>query len=190
MVGAEARYIVEVNGTGGAVRWSFERLNGLEVYSRTEAGDAGWTRVVTGPDHPDFARFQPGTGIPMGYDDLKVIEAARFLQSVTDGEQRPPGVHEIERRGEGDRRHRAIVRVGCLGGCRAGAADPRRGPALDPGRRLHVQGEGVIVGSQDRVRSEMATRTEFKSPLQQMLRRRRPTTGTTRLDRGVDLRDR
>jgi len=96
MIGADARYVVEVNGTGGAARWSFERLNELEVYSRTEAGDAGWTRVVAGPDHPDFARFQPGTGIPMGYDDLKVIEAARFLQSVADGEQRPPGVHEMD----------------------------------------------------------------------------------------------
>ena len=61
----------------------------------------------------------------MGYDDLKVIEAARFLQSVADGEQRPPGVAEIDRRGEGDRRHRAIVRVGAWEAVAGGAADPR-----------------------------------------------------------------
>jgi hypothetical protein len=30
----------------------------------------------------------------MGYDDLKVIEAALFLESVVDGEQREPGVAE------------------------------------------------------------------------------------------------
>ena len=52
VVGAEARYVVEVNGTGGAVRWSFERLNELEVYSRTEAGDAGWTQRRNGAGPP------------------------------------------------------------------------------------------------------------------------------------------
>jgi hypothetical protein len=30
----------------------------------------------------------------MGYDDLKVIEASLFLDSVVDGEQRQPGVRE------------------------------------------------------------------------------------------------
>ena len=52
-------------------------------------------RILMGPQHPDFARFQPGQGIPMGYDDLKVIEAYRFLQSIADGEQREPGVREM-----------------------------------------------------------------------------------------------
>jgi predicted dehydrogenase len=89
-VGAEARYLFEVNGTGGAVSWNFERMNELELYR-----DGGYARVLMGPSHPDFARFQPGQGIAMGYDDLKVIEAARFLQSIADGEQREPGVREI-----------------------------------------------------------------------------------------------
>ena len=31
----------------------------------------------------------------MGYDDLKVIEANTFLQSVADGQQRPPGLAEM-----------------------------------------------------------------------------------------------
>ena len=90
VVGAEARYWFEVNGTEGAVGWNFERLNELEHYR-----DGGTTRILMGPSHPDFARFQPGTGIPMGYDDLKVIEAHRFLQSIADGEQREPGAREI-----------------------------------------------------------------------------------------------
>jgi predicted dehydrogenase len=90
IVGAEARYWFEVNGTRGAVSWNFERMNELEHYA-----DGGAARVLMGPSHPDFARFQPGQGIPMGYDDLKVIEAYRFLQSIADGEQREPGVREI-----------------------------------------------------------------------------------------------
>jgi predicted dehydrogenase len=89
-VGAEARYRFEVNGTEGAVAWDFERMNELELYR-----DGGNARVLMGPSHPDFARFQPGQGIPMGYDDLKVIEAYRFLQSVADGEQREPGAREM-----------------------------------------------------------------------------------------------
>jgi predicted dehydrogenase len=89
-VGAEARYRFEINGTEGAVAWDFERMNELELYR-----DGGNARVLMGPSHPDFARFQPGQGIPMGYDDLKVIEAYRFLQSVADGEQREPGVREM-----------------------------------------------------------------------------------------------
>jgi predicted dehydrogenase len=95
IIGADARYGFEVNGGEGALRWSFERMNELELHTRVPGGDAGWTTVAMGPEHPDFARFQPGAGIGMGYDDLKVIEAARFLQSVADGRQREPGVREM-----------------------------------------------------------------------------------------------
>jgi predicted dehydrogenase len=93
-VGPQARYAFEVNGERGAVAWDFERLNELLVYLPLENGDAGYSRVVMGPQHPPFASFQPGSGIAMGYDDLKVIEAALFLDSVVDGEQREPGLRE------------------------------------------------------------------------------------------------
>lgn len=95
IVGADARYGFEVNGSEGALRWNFERMNELERHTCTSDGDAGWTTVAMGPQHPDFARFQPGAGIGMCYDDLKVIEAACFLQSVADGRQREPGVREM-----------------------------------------------------------------------------------------------
>jgi predicted dehydrogenase len=95
ILGPEARYTFEANGTRGAVAWDFERLNELELHLPVETGDAGYSRVVMGPQHPEFVRFQPGPGVGMGYDDLKVIEAARFLQSVADGEQREPGVREM-----------------------------------------------------------------------------------------------
>jgi predicted dehydrogenase len=95
MVGADARYAFEINGTAGSVAWNFERMNELEVYARGPTGDSGMAVVRMGPQHPDFARFQPGQGLPMSYDDLKVIEAAGFLQSVADGCQRAPGVVEM-----------------------------------------------------------------------------------------------
>jgi predicted dehydrogenase len=96
IVGAEARYVFEVNGTDGAVAWNFERMNELEVYGPLFTGDRGYARVLMGPGHPEFDRFQPGQGIPMGYDDLKVIEAHFFLESIADGVQREPGVREID----------------------------------------------------------------------------------------------
>jgi predicted dehydrogenase len=95
VIGPDARYVFEANGTRGAVAWDFERMNELGVHLPLTSGDTGYTRVVIGPRHPNFAAFQPGTGIPMGFDDLKVIEAYLFLSSVLDGEQREPGVREM-----------------------------------------------------------------------------------------------
>jgi len=95
MVGAYARYAFEINGTGGALRWNFERMNELERFVQQPGGDDGLAVVHAGPQHPGFAEFQPGQGLPMGYDDLKVIEANTFLQSVADGRQRPPGLAEM-----------------------------------------------------------------------------------------------
>ena len=93
-VGPQARYAFEVHGSAGAVAWDFERMNELSLFLPLENGDRGYARVVMGPEHEPFARFQPGPGLSMGYDDLKVVEAALFLQSVADGVQREPGVRE------------------------------------------------------------------------------------------------
>lgn len=93
-VGPQARYSFEVHGTEGAIAWDFERMNELQVYLPVVNGDAGYSRVLMGPQHTPFGRFQPGPGLPMGYDDLKVIEASEFLASIADGSQREPGVRE------------------------------------------------------------------------------------------------
>lgn len=93
-VGPQARYAFEAHGSQGALAWDFERMNELQLFRPDDAGDAGYARVLMGPRHEPFGRFQPGPGLPMGYDDLKVIEAARFLESIVDGAQREPGVRE------------------------------------------------------------------------------------------------
>ena len=93
-VGPQARYAFEVHGSEGAVAWDFERMNELLLFLPLENGDRGYARVVMGPQHEPFARFQPGPGLSMGYDDLKVVEAALFLESVATGEQVEPGVAE------------------------------------------------------------------------------------------------
>ncbi|MDH2444887.1 Gfo/Idh/MocA family oxidoreductase [Amnibacterium sp. CER49] len=91
-VGPRAEYGVEVYGTQGSVRWSFMRLNELEVALGSGRVDQGFTTVMASAGFGDFARFQPGAGTSMGFDDLKTIEAAHFLRSVLTGEQRAPSV--------------------------------------------------------------------------------------------------
>ena len=48
--------------------------------------DVATSTVLVGPGHGELGVFQPGAGIAMGYDDLKVIEAARFLRAAQGGE--------------------------------------------------------------------------------------------------------
>lgn len=93
-VGPQARYTFGLHGSRGAVAWDFERMNELSVYLPLENGDAGYATVLMGPQHEPFGHFQPGPGLPMSFDDLKVAEAALLLESVVDGEQREPGMRE------------------------------------------------------------------------------------------------
>ena len=94
-VGPECRMDLELNGSIGAARWNFERMNELELRLPLASGDAGYATIYMGPQHPEFARFQPGPALGMSFGDLKVIEAHLFLQSLVDDRQREPGVREM-----------------------------------------------------------------------------------------------
>ncbi|NEE14851.1 Gfo/Idh/MocA family oxidoreductase [Streptomyces sp. SID7499] len=84
-VGEQNNYGFEVHGTKGAVFWDFRRMNELGISRGTTYQDQSVTTVHVGPGHGEFAAFQPGAANAMGYDDLKVIEAYRFLRSVAEG---------------------------------------------------------------------------------------------------------
>ncbi|PNG22537.1 Gfo/Idh/MocA family protein [Streptomyces cahuitamycinicus] len=84
-VGEQNNYGFEVHGTKGAVFWDFRRMNELGVSRGTTYQDQSVTTVYVGPGDGEFAAFQPGAANAMGYDDLKVIEAYRFLTSVAEG---------------------------------------------------------------------------------------------------------
>jgi predicted dehydrogenase len=88
-VGEQNNYGFEVHGTKGAVFWDFRRMNELAVSRGTTYQDQPVTTVYVGPGDGEFGAFQPGAANAMGYDDLKVIEAYRFLRSVAEG--RPHG---------------------------------------------------------------------------------------------------
>ncbi|WP_028938168.1 Gfo/Idh/MocA family protein [Pseudonocardia spinosispora] len=79
VVGPQCGLALEVYGTEGSATWDFERMNEFRL-SNLRA--PGYTTVLGHGGLGDYARFQPGPGVAMGYDDLKVIEAGRFLAAV------------------------------------------------------------------------------------------------------------
>ena len=93
-VGPRSEYGFEIFGTEGSVRWDFERLNELEVALHRTGPNVGYTRAVADAYFPGFSRFQPSAGTGMGYDDLKVIEAAKFLTAATGGEATSSNIHD------------------------------------------------------------------------------------------------
>jgi predicted dehydrogenase len=84
-VGEQNNYGFEVHGTRGAVFWDFRRLNELAISRGTTYQDQPVSTVYVGPGQGEFGAFQPGAANAMGYDDLKVIEAYRFLRSIAEG---------------------------------------------------------------------------------------------------------
>ncbi len=84
-VGEQNGYGFEIHGTRGALFWDFRRMGELGVAAGSSYQDEPVRTVFVGPEDDEFGAFQPGAGIAMGYDDLKVIEAYRFLRSVADG---------------------------------------------------------------------------------------------------------
>jgi predicted dehydrogenase len=84
-VGEQCTYGIEVHGDRGALAWDFRRMGELRLCVDQDYQDAAWQTRLVGPGIGELAAFQPGSGIAMGYDDLKVIEAARFVRSIAEG---------------------------------------------------------------------------------------------------------
>jgi predicted dehydrogenase len=84
-VGEQNNYGFEIHGTKGRLSWDFRRMGELGVSLGEAYQNQSVSTVLAGPGHGEYGAFQPGAGIAMGYDDLKVIEAARFVRSVAEG---------------------------------------------------------------------------------------------------------
>jgi predicted dehydrogenase len=73
----------EVRGTKGALVVDFERFNELELYRADQpVGREGFTRVLAGPAHRDFAQFVPAPGHQLGFNDLKAIEVRDLVEGL------------------------------------------------------------------------------------------------------------
>jgi predicted dehydrogenase len=84
--GRKMGYAYEIHGTTGAIRFDQEDQNAVWLY-RAEGPQAarGFTRILTGPEHPDYLAFCQGPGHGTGYQDQIIIEARDFLQAIATG---------------------------------------------------------------------------------------------------------
>ena len=85
IVGPQCGLGFEIYGTDGSATWNFEQMNELRVCIGRGGPQYGYTTVLGNAHFGDYAQFQPGPGNSMGYDDLKVIEAKKFLVAVAAG---------------------------------------------------------------------------------------------------------
>lgn len=81
-VGDQNNYGFEVRGTQGLLMWDFRRPSELQVCSGDGYTNQPMTTMLAGPGDGDYARFQPGAGIAMSFDDTKVIECAGLLAAI------------------------------------------------------------------------------------------------------------
>ena len=81
--GRKMQHDWEVHGTGGALFFTQERLNELNLYLTADpAGRRGFRRIEAGPEHAPYGRFTPAPGHQLGFNDLKAIEVAGFLDAI------------------------------------------------------------------------------------------------------------
>ena len=99
-VGEQCGYEIAVHGDRGAFAWDFRRMGELRTSIGADYQDSSYTTVLANPTHGEFGAFQPGGGIAMGYDDLKVIEAVRLARSIVAGEPIGATIHDALRAAE------------------------------------------------------------------------------------------
>ncbi|RFB80737.1 Gfo/Idh/MocA family protein [Methylovirgula sp. 4M-Z18] len=83
--GRKMQHDFEVYGTKGALAFSQERFNELHFFSTDDPrGRQGFRRIEAGPDHPPYGLFCVAAGHQLGFNDLKAIEIAGFLDAIAD----------------------------------------------------------------------------------------------------------
>ncbi len=97
VVGPESEMAFDAYGTRGAVGWSLERLNELRLYRRpADAADrgSGYTTVLGGDRFRHHGAFVPGSGNPIGFEDLVTIEDHEFCTAVAEDRPFEPGFEQ------------------------------------------------------------------------------------------------
>ena len=93
--GRKMGYAYEVFGTEGALRFDQEDQNALWLYRTSDPqGRQGFTKILTGPDHPDYKAFCLGPGHGTGYQDQIIIEARDFLEAIAAGTPKWPSFED------------------------------------------------------------------------------------------------
>ncbi|MGI9425075.1 MAG: Gfo/Idh/MocA family protein, partial [Hyphomicrobiaceae bacterium] len=81
--GRKMQHDFEVHGSKGALIFSQERLNELKYYdTRNAAGRHGFRTIVAGPEHAPYGQFCVAPGHQLGFNDLKAIEVAGYINAI------------------------------------------------------------------------------------------------------------
>ena len=81
----------EIQGIEGALFFTQERMNELQLYRHTDpAAERGYKTVYIGPEHPGYAAFHPIPGVGLGYNDQKIIEARELICAIAEGRPAEP----------------------------------------------------------------------------------------------------
>lgn len=94
MVGPVNGLVLEIYGTKGSAMWNFERMNELRLCTTSSGTHHGYTTIIANGGFGDYSHFQPGPGNSMSYDDLKTIEAKKFIAAVLGLEHRNSTIEE------------------------------------------------------------------------------------------------
>ena len=93
--GRKMGYAYEISGTKGALRFDQEDQNALWLYDMgANSKRQGFTKILTGPEHPDYEPFCLGPGHGTGYQDQIIIEAKDFLNAIHQGKACWPDFRE------------------------------------------------------------------------------------------------
>jgi predicted dehydrogenase len=88
--GRKMQHDFEVYGTKGALAFSQEHFNELHYFSTDDPlGRQGFRRIEAAPDHPPYGLFCVAPGHQLGFNDLKAIEAAGFLDAIAGRQSEP-----------------------------------------------------------------------------------------------------
>ncbi|MGD9538901.1 MAG: Gfo/Idh/MocA family protein [Alphaproteobacteria bacterium] len=81
----------DLTGTKGALRYQYDRINQLQLYTESGAQETkGFKSIEMGPTDPRFAAFFPVPGLGAGYNDYKVMEVQDLIEAVAAGKPAYP----------------------------------------------------------------------------------------------------
>ena len=90
--GRKMQHNFEVYGTRGALAFSQEHFNVLHFFSTADAkGRQGFRRIEAGPDHAPYGLFCVAPGHQLGFNDLKAIEVAGYVNAIAGKTPEPFG---------------------------------------------------------------------------------------------------
>ena len=82
----------EIYGNKASLVFTGERFNELHLYTTADAsGRRGYRRIEAGPEHSPYGKFCVAPGHQLGFNDLKAIEMAWFLDAIAGNRPEPFG---------------------------------------------------------------------------------------------------